>query len=104
MRNLQQMMQQFKKMQEELQQQMESLRVEASSGGGMVTVQMNGAKQVLSVKIDPEAVKTGDVEMLQDLVQAAVNQALREVDKALADKLGGLTGGLTGGLKIPGLF
>lgn len=104
MRNLQQMMQQFKKMQEELQQQMESLRVEASSGGGMVTVQMNGAKQVLSVKIDPEAVKTGDVEMLQDLVQAAVNQALREVDKALADKLGALTGGLTGGLKIPGLF
>jgi len=104
MRNLTQMMQQFKKMQEELQQQMESLRVEASSGGGMVTVQMNGAKQVLSVKIDPEAVKTGDVEMLQDLVQAAVNQALREVDKALADKLGALTGGLTGGLKIPGLF
>ena len=104
MRNLQQMMQQFKKMQEELQQQMESLRVEASSGGGMVTVQMNGAKQVLSLKIDPEAVKTGDVEMLQDLVQAAVNQALREVDKALADKLGALTGGLTGGLKIPGLF
>ena len=104
MRNLQQMMQQFKKMQEELQQQMESLRVEASSGGGMVTVQMNGAKQVLSVKIDPEAVKSGDVEMLQDLVQAAVNQALREVDKALADKLGALTGGLTGGLKIPGLF
>ena len=104
MRNMQQMMQQFKKMQEELQQQMESLRVEASSGGGMVTVQMNGTKQVLSLKIDPEAVKTGDVEMLQDLVQAAVNQALREVDKALADKLGALTGGLTGGLKIPGLF
>ena len=88
------------KMQEELQQQMESLRVEASSGGGMVTVQMNGTKQVLSVKIDPEAVKTGDVEMLQDLVQAAVNQALRQVDEAMADKLGGLTGGM----KIPGLF
>lgn len=104
MRNLQQMMQQFKKMQEELQQQMESLRVEVSSGGGMVTVQMNGAKRVLSVKIDPEALKSGDAEMLQDLVQAAVNQALREVDKSLADKLGGLTGGPTGGLKIPGLF
>lgn len=104
MRNLQQMMQQFKKMQEELQQQMESLRVEASSGGGMVTVQMNGAKRVLSVKIDPEALKSGDAEMLQDLVQAAVNQALREVDKSMADKLGTLTGGLTGGLKIPGLF
>jgi DNA-binding YbaB/EbfC family protein len=104
MRNLQQMMTQFKKMQEEVQQQMEALRVEASSGGGMVTVQMNGAKQVLAVKIDPEAVKSGDAEMLQDLVQAAVNQALREVDKTLAEKLGGLTSGLTGGLKIPGLF
>ncbi|OFV96846.1 MAG: nucleoid-associated protein, YbaB/EbfC family [Acidobacteria bacterium RIFCSPLOWO2_02_FULL_61_28] len=103
MRNLQQMMQQVKKMQEELQQQMESLRVEASSGGGMVTVRMNGAKRVLSVKIDPEALKNSDAEMLQDLVQAAVNQALRQVDEAMADKLGGLTGGLTGGMKIPGL-
>ena len=100
MRNLQQMMQQVKKMQEELQQQMESLRVEASSGGGMVTVRMNGAKRVLSVKIDPEALKNSDSEMLQDLVQAAVNQALRQVDEAMADKLGGLTGGM----KIPGLF
>ena len=100
MRNLQQMMQQVKKMQEELQQQMESLRVEASSGGGMVTVRMNGAKHVLAVKIDPEALKNSDAEMLQDLVQAAVNQALRQVDEAMADKLGGLTGGLN----IPGLF
>ena len=100
MSNLQQMMQQVKKMQEELQQQMESLRVEASSGGGMVTVRMNGAKRVLAVKIDPEALKNSDAEMLQDLVQAAVNQALRQVDEALADKLGGLTGGL----KIPGMF
>ena len=71
MRNLQQMMQQVKKMQEELQQQMESLRVEASSGGGMVTVRMNGAKRVLSVKIDPEALKNSDAEMLQDLRLAA---------------------------------
>ena len=100
MRNLQQMMQQVKKMQEELQQQMESLRVEASSGGGILTVRMNGAKRVLSVKIDPEALKNSDAEMLQDLVQAAVNQALRQVDEAMADKLGGLTGGM----KIPGLF
>ena len=100
MRNLQQMMQQVKKMQEELQQQMESLRVEASSGGGMVTVRMNGAKRVLAVTIDPEALKNSDAEMLQDLVQAAVNQALRQVDEAMADKLGGLTGGM----KIPGLF
>ena len=105
MRNLQQMMQQMKKMQDDLQQQMEAMRVEASSGGGMVTVRMNGAKQVLSVKIDPEAFKSGDAEMLQDLVQAAFNQALRQVDQALSEKLGGLAGGLLpGGLKIPGLF
>lgn len=105
MRNLQQMMQQMKKMQEDLQQQMEAMRVEASSGGGMVTVRMNGAKQVLSVKIDQELFQSGDAEMLQDLVQAAFNQALREVDQALSEKLGGLAGGLLpGGLKIPGLF
>ncbi len=103
MRNLQQMMQQMKKMQEEMQQQMEAMRIEASSGGGMVTVRMNGSKQVLSVKIDPEALQGGDAEMLQDLVQAAVNQALRQVDQALAEKLGGMVG-LPGGLKIPGLF
>jgi DNA-binding YbaB/EbfC family protein len=102
MRNLQQMMQQMKKMQEDLQQQMETMRIEASSGGGIVTVRMNGAKQVLAVKIDPEAFQSGDVEMLQDLIQAAFNQALREVDQALAEKLGGMAG-LPGGLKIPGL-
>ena len=68
-------------------------------------VRMNGAKQVLAVKIDPEAFQSGDAEMLQDLVQAAFNQALRQVDQALSEKLGGLTGGLLpGGLKIPGLF
>ena len=99
MRNLQQIMQQVKKMQEDLAQQMELLRVEASSGGGMVTVSMNGAKRVLSVKIDPAALENSDVEMLEDLVQAAVNQALRKVDETLAEKLGGLTGGLG----IPGL-
>jgi DNA-binding YbaB/EbfC family protein len=103
MRNLQQMMQQLKKMQDDLQQQMEAMRIEASSGGGMVTVRMNGSKQVLSVKIDPEAIRSGDAEMLQDLVQAAVNQALKQVDQALSEKLGGMAG-LPGGLKIPGLF
>jgi len=100
MRNLQQMMSQMKKMQEEIQQQMDSLRVEGSSGGGMVTIQMNGQKKILSVKIDPEAVSKDDIDMLQDLLQAAVNDAMRRVDEALADKLGSLTGGL----KIPGLF
>ncbi|MBI3895323.1 MAG: YbaB/EbfC family nucleoid-associated protein [Acidobacteria bacterium] len=99
MPNFQQMMNQVKKMQEEIQQQLEGLRVEASSGGGMVTVSMSGTKHVLSVKIDPEAVKSGDTEMLQDLFQAAVNEAMRQVDEALASKLGGLTGGLN----LPGL-
>lgn len=99
MRNLQQMLSQFKKMQEEVQHEMEALRLEGSAGGGMVVVTMNGAKRLLSVRIDPEAVAGGDVEMLQDLVLAAVNEAMRKVDGALAEKLGGLTGGL----KIPGL-
>ena len=100
MRNLQQMMSQVKKAQEEIQQQLESLRVEASSGGGMVTVQVSGTKKVLSVKMEPEAVNGRDIEMLQDLVQAAVNEAMRKVDEAVMEKVGGLTGGL----KIPGLF
>ena len=100
MHNMQQMMSQMKKMQADIQQQLEALRVEASSGGGMVTVAMNGSKHLLSVKIDPEAVKTGDVEMLEDLFQAVVNEATRKVDEALKEKLGALTGGLN----IPGLF
>jgi DNA-binding YbaB/EbfC family protein len=103
-RNLQEMMGQMKKMQEQLQQQMETVRVEASAGGGMVTVQMNGNKKLLRVKIDPQALQDGDVEMLQDLVQAAVNEGLRKVDDSLKEMLGGLMGGLPGGLKMPGLF
>ncbi|MEE8176915.1 MAG: YbaB/EbfC family nucleoid-associated protein [Acidobacteriota bacterium] len=100
MRNMQQMMGQVKKMQKEMKEQMESLRVEASSGGGIVTVSMNGTKHLLSVKIDPEAVKGGDVEMLEDLLQAAVNEAVRKADEALAEKLGGLAGGMN----LPGMF
>jgi DNA-binding YbaB/EbfC family protein len=100
MRNMQQMLSQMKKMQAELQQQLETLRVDASAGGGMVNVTMNGSKQVLSVKIDPEAMKGGDREMLEDLFKAAINEAGRKVDAALAEKLGGLAGGLN----IPGLL
>jgi len=100
MRNMQQMLSQMKKMQQDIQQQLETLRVEASSGGGMVTVAVNGSKRVLSVKVEPEVVKSGDIEMLQDLIQAAVNEAGRKVDEALAEKLGGLAGGLN----LPGLF
>jgi nucleoid-associated protein EbfC len=98
--NIQQAMQQAKEMQDRLQQQMAQTRVEASAGGGMVTVVVNGAKQLQSVKIDPEVVSKDDVEMLQDMIVAAVNDANRKVD----EELGKTMGSLMGGLKIPGLF
>ena len=98
--NIQQAMQQAKEMQERLQKQMAQTRVEASAGGGMVTVVVNGAKQVQLLKIDPEVVSKDDVEMLQDMIVAAVNDANRKVD----EELGKTMGGLMGGLKIPGLF
>ena len=97
--NIQQMMKQAQQMQERMQKQMEELRVEATAGGGMVTVSMNGAKQVLSLKIDPEAVSKEDVEMLQDLILAALNDAHRKVDDQLQKQMSGMMGGL----KIPGL-
>ena len=92
--NIQQMMKQAQQMQERMQKQMEELRVEATAGGGMVTVSMNGAKQVLALKIDPEAVSKDDVEMLQDLIVAALNDAQRKVDEAVAQKMNGMMGGL----------
>ena len=98
--NLQQMMKQAQQMQEKMQKQMAELRVEATAGGGMVTVVLNGAKQVISLKIDPEAVSKDDVEMLQDLILAALNDAQRKVDEAMQQQMGGMMGGL----KIPGLF
>ncbi len=106
MRNLQQMLMQVKKMQEQVQKQIDELEVEASAGGGMVVVKMNGQKQLRSVRIDPEVMKSPDLEMLQDLILAAVNEASRKVDEELANRIGSLTGGLGGlaGLKIPGLL
>jgi hypothetical protein len=98
--NLQQMMKQAQQMQDRLQKQMAELRVEATAGGGMVTVLMSGQKQLLSLKIDPEVVSKDDVEMLQDLIVAAINDAHRKVDEALSQQLGGLMGGV----KIPGIF
>ena len=86
-------------MQERLQQQMAELRVEGNAGGGMVTVVVNGAKQLQSLKIDPEVVSKEDVEMLQDLILAAVNDAQRKADEQLAQTMGGMMGGL----QIPGL-
>jgi len=98
--NIQQMMKQAQQMQERLQRQMAEMSVEATAGGGMVTVAMNGLKQVLRLTIDPEVVSKDDVEMLQDLILAAINDAQRKVD----DELQRQVGGLMGGLKIPGLF
>ncbi|MDQ6801920.1 MAG: YbaB/EbfC family nucleoid-associated protein [Acidobacteriota bacterium] len=98
--NPKQLMKQVQQMQEQMQQRMAELRVEGSAGGGMVKATMNGNKEVLSVAIDKEAVDPNDVEMLQDLVVAAVNEAARKVD----EEMQGQIGAMTGGMKIPGLF
>ena len=98
--NVQQMMKQAQQMQARMQKHMEDMRVEATAGGGMVTVVMNGAKQVQSIKIDPEAVSKEDVEMLQDLILAALNDAHKKVDEGLQQAMGGMMGGM----KIPGMF
>ncbi len=92
--NIKEMMSMAKQQAEAMQKKMEETVVEASSGGGTVSVKMNGRKQVLALKIDPEAVKGGDVEMLQDLVTAAVNEASRRVDEAMQSSLGGMLGNL----------
>jgi nucleoid-associated protein EbfC len=103
---LQQILTQFRQMQENLQKQVESVHIEASAGGGMVTVKMNGQKQVTEIHIDPEVFAGKDQELMQDLVRAAVNEAGRRVDEELASQMKGLAGGIPGmaGLKIPGLF
>ena len=93
--NIREMVKQAQQMQERLQKQMAETRGEASAGGGMVTVVMNGSKQVVSVKIDPTIVSRNDVEMLQDLIVAAINDAHRKADDKLAGQMGSL--------KIPGL-
>jgi DNA-binding YbaB/EbfC family protein len=93
------MMQQAQQMQERLQKQMAEMSVEATSGGGMVTVRVNGHKQVLAVTLDPEVVSKDDVEMLQDLIVAAIADAHRRVDEALASQMQGLMGGM----RLPGL-
>jgi DNA-binding YbaB/EbfC family protein len=97
-KQLQNMIVQAQKQAEELQKQMQNTVVEASSGGGTVTVKMNGQKKMLTITIDPEAVKSGDIEMLQDLVTAAVNEAGRKVDEAMQSSVGGMLGGLGLGL------
>jgi DNA-binding YbaB/EbfC family protein len=97
--NINQMMKQAQQMQERLQKQMAEMRIEATAGGGMVTVVINGAKQIQQLTIDPEVVSKDDVEMLQDLIIAAINDAHRKADEAMASQMGGMLGGM----KIPGL-
>lgn len=97
--NIQKMMQQAQQMQERLQKQMADLRVEGQAGGGMVSVTINGLKAVQKITLDPEAVSKDDVEMLQDMIVAAINDAQRKADEAMQQQLGGLMGG-----KIPGMF
>jgi nucleoid-associated protein EbfC len=102
MQNLQQMQQilkQVQQFQEQLQKQLDGLVVEASAGGGMVAVKMNGQKHLHEIRIDPEVFASQDLEMLQDLILAAVNEASRKVDEQLAHQVGSLAGGLS----IPGL-
>ena len=94
-----QMMRQAQQLQERMQQEMATIRVEGAAGGGMVTVVVNGHKQLQSLTIDPESVAKEDVEMLQDLIVAAVNDALRKVDDELKNKVGGIMSGLG----LPGL-
>ena len=92
--NLQDLMSKAKAQYEVLQRKMQETVVEASSGGGTVTAKMDGRKQLVSLRIDPEAVKSGDVEMLQDLILAAVNEAARKIDGAMQSSVGGMLGGL----------
>ena len=102
--NMQQMMKQVQKMQEQMMAAQESLKdevVEASAGGGMVTVRVTGDLNFKEIKIDPQAVDPEDVELLQDMVLAAVNEALRSAQELASSKLGGIAGGL-GGLGLPG--
>jgi DNA-binding YbaB/EbfC family protein len=97
--NLQDLMSKAKSQYESLQRKMQETVVEAGAGGGAVTVKMDGRKQLLSLRIDPEAVKSGDVEMLQDLILAAINEASRKIDAQMQSTVGGMLGGLG----IPGI-
>jgi hypothetical protein len=99
LQQLQQIMKQVQQMQEQIQKQLDDLVIEASAGGGMVSVKMNGQKQLVAVHIDREVFASQDIEMLQDLVMAAVNEATRKVDEQLASRVGNLATGLN----IPGL-
>ena len=103
--NMQQMMKQARKMQEQLaavQENMADITADASAGGGMVKVTVNGEMQITSLKIDPAALDPEDVEMLEDMITAAVNEAVRSVNEAASQQVNAITGGLSG-LNIPGM-
>jgi len=97
--NMNKIMQQVQDTQKKLQEELSKMRISASSGGGMVEVTLDGSKQMIAVKIDPQAVNAEDVEMLQDLIVAAYNEAFRRAEEEASEKVGALTGNL----KIPGL-
>jgi len=97
--NIQKMMQQAQAMQSKVQAELQALRIEASSGGGMVSIEMSGTKEIVSVKIDPACVDKEDVETLQDLVLAAAREASRRVDEAVQKKTSNLLGGMMPGLR-----
>ena len=96
--NIKQLMKQAQQMQDQMQRQMQTIKVEGTAGGGMVKAEMGGNKELLSITIDKEAVDPNDVDMLQDLVLAAVNEAARKVDEEMQSQMGAMTGGM----KIPG--
>jgi len=98
--NIKQLMKQAQQMQDQMAQRVTTIKVEGSAGGGMVKAEMSGNKELLAITIDKEAVDPNDVEMLQDLILAAVNDAHRKVDEQLGQSMSGMLGGL----KIPGLF
>lgn len=100
MGNMMKQMQKMQKQMEEMQKQLEETEVEASAGGGAVTCKVNGKKEVLSIKIDESVVDAEDIEMLEDLVVAAVNEAMRKAEEMMTKEMAKLTGGLN----IPGLF
>jgi DNA-binding YbaB/EbfC family protein len=97
--NIKQLMKQAQQMQEQMQRKVAEIKVEGSAGGGMVKAVMNGSKELLSIAIDKEAVDPTDVDMLQDLVLAAVNEAARKVDEEMQSQMGAMTGGM----KMPGM-
>ncbi len=98
--NIKQLMKQAQQMQDQMQERLATIKVEGTAGGGMVKAEMSGSKELLAITIDKEAVDPNDVEMLQDLVVAAVNEASRKVDEEMQSSIGAMTGGM----KIPGMF